>query len=152
MASLWESRLSTEDVIPLDADPYAPSPSPPRRKPPRRRTDVSANKPPVAPPLAAGAAMKFVEEVPMSESALMEAMSPVSSFVSSTAVRSPPPSPSPSPRLSANPHEPDWIVALCQETAVLRKQVRLWDDRIRQLERRHVELDSDLARIRDWAQ
>lgn len=150
LASLWERRLSptslnrrlsTEKEKPfskqkeLFPDP-TPKPPPKRR---RSRPDVSGKKPPVPPPQLS---IPFIiEEAPLSDAAVLEAMSPVSSFVGSQ-----PNSPSrcdfpPSPVLSSCGS------TILEEIAQLRRVVQMWDVRIAEIDLRQRCLMRQLDRL-----
>lgn len=92
MAVLWERRLNasakkpdvdpTEEITTLELHPTLKPLRQSSRTERRPRLRVSAKKPPVPPPLATGAITMSVEEVLLSD-AMLEGLSPVSSFLSS---------------------------------------------------------------------
>lgn len=137
LASFWERRLSPTSLnLPSPNRTEFPDPFP--KPPPKRlrsRADVSAKKPPVAPPLLS-AALTAVEEIPLSDAAV-DAMSPVSSYVASQ--------PS-SPGLADHPPFPARS-RIIDDIARLRRVVRLWDFRLAELELRQRCLMKQLGRL-----
>lgn len=140
VAYLWERRISSEnhssdidpdeDITTLELFPpdKALIQSSHTKRRPRQR--ISANKPPVPPHLAPGAITTPVEEVPLSDP-MLDNVSPVSSFHSSSFLSSEPPSP---PTQASSPDFPLEKPSIQEQIDSLKQVLQVWDDRLACLE------------------
>lgn len=174
MASLWERRLSGEqapspkspassidsvdeparldsvdDPVRLDVDPFDEKGAKRRWQPARRRIrrGVSGKKPPVPPPTASGQLVRIAEEVPLTDNALLDGTSPVSSFVGSA-----PSSPGvadcgPDVNVPVGGRPRPASAGILEEIEALRWKIKMWDSRMEELEEKNRALTRQITRL-----
>lgn len=165
MASLWERRVSEEQApspkspgssidsvdepVRLDVDPFDVKGAKKRWQPTRRRIrrGVSGKKPPVPPPTAAGPLVRIAEEVPLTDNALLDGTSPVSSFVGSA-----PSSPGvtdsgPDVTVPVGGSPRPASASILEEIEALRRKIKLWDARMDELEEKNRALARQITRL-----